>query len=118
MGTSARERSAEVTLVNDFRSVRLPEELCDHAERWLKGRFDSLEALITFALQQIVNDDGAKLDAFRRLAAQHCRQQLRAIRRLRRRSKMRPGAVPTERRTLVRQHVLVRIREELVVTVG
>jgi hypothetical protein len=48
--------------VSDFRSVRLPEELCEQAERWLKGRFDSLEALITFALQEIVNDDGGKLD--------------------------------------------------------
>jgi hypothetical protein len=48
--------------VSDFRSVRLPEELCAQAERWLKGRFDSLEALITFALQEIVNQDDGKLD--------------------------------------------------------
>jgi hypothetical protein len=48
--------------VSDFRLVRLPEELCGQAERWLKGRFDSLEALITFALQEIVSDDGSKLD--------------------------------------------------------
>ena len=62
MGTSARQLPAEVTLVSDFRSVRLPEELCQQAEHWLKGRFDSLEALITFALQEIVSDDGSKLD--------------------------------------------------------
>ena len=48
--------------MTDFRSVRLPGELCEQAERWLKGRFDSLEALIIFALQEIVNDDGGKLD--------------------------------------------------------
>ena len=48
--------------MSDFRSVRLPEELCAQAERWLKGRFDSLEALITFALQEIVNQDDGKLD--------------------------------------------------------
>jgi hypothetical protein len=48
--------------VNDFRTVRLPQELCEQAERWLEGRFDSLEALITFTLQEIVNDDCSKLD--------------------------------------------------------
>ena len=48
--------------MTDFRSIRLPEELCEQAERWLKGRFDSLEALITFALQEIVNDDSSRLD--------------------------------------------------------
>jgi hypothetical protein len=48
--------------VNDLRTVRLPEELCEQAEHWLEGRFDSLEALITFTLQEIVNDDCSKLD--------------------------------------------------------
>ncbi len=48
--------------MSDFRSVRLPEELCQQAERWLEGRFDSLEALITFTLQEVMNDDGRKLD--------------------------------------------------------
>lgn len=48
--------------VNQYRSVRLPEELCERAEDWLKGRFESLEALLTFALQEIINDDGRKLD--------------------------------------------------------
>ena len=48
--------------MTDFRSIRLPEELCEQAERWLKGRFDSLEALITFALQEIVNDESSRLD--------------------------------------------------------
>lgn len=48
--------------MSDFRSVSLPGELCEQAERWLKGRFESLEALVIFALQEIVNDDGSKLD--------------------------------------------------------
>lgn len=48
--------------MNQYRSVRLPEELCERAEDWLKGRFESLEALLTFALQEIINDDGRKLD--------------------------------------------------------
>lgn len=48
--------------MNQYRSVRLPEELCEQAEQWLKGRFESLEALITFALQEIIKDEGGKLD--------------------------------------------------------
>jgi hypothetical protein len=48
--------------VNQYRSVRLPEELCREAENWLKGRFDNLEALISFALQEIIKDDSTKLD--------------------------------------------------------
>jgi len=42
--------------------VRLPDELCIEAEKWLKGRFENLEALISFALQEIIKDEGAKLD--------------------------------------------------------
>jgi hypothetical protein len=48
--------------VSDFRSVRLSEELCEEAEHWMEGRFDSLEALVTFILREIVTDDGGKLD--------------------------------------------------------
>lgn len=49
-------------LENQYRSVRLPEELCAQAEYWLKGRFENLEALITFALQEIIKEEGSKLD--------------------------------------------------------
>ena len=48
--------------MNQYRSVRLPEELCEKAEQWLKGRFESLEALMTFALQEIIQNQGGKLD--------------------------------------------------------
>lgn len=49
-------------MVNEYRSVRLPEEVCEQAEHWLKGRFENLEALVTFALQEIIKDEGGKLD--------------------------------------------------------
>ena len=42
--------------------MRIPEPLCEDAENWLKGRFENLEALITFALQEIIKDEGTKLD--------------------------------------------------------
>jgi hypothetical protein len=45
-----------------YRTVQLPEELCGRAEKLLAGRFESLEALISFLLEEIVNDDAVKFD--------------------------------------------------------
>ena len=42
--------------------MQLPEELCVKADTWLKGRFDSLEGLLSFLLDEIMKDEGAKLD--------------------------------------------------------
>ncbi|HXJ90000.1 MAG TPA: hypothetical protein VMS18_24525 [Candidatus Binatia bacterium] len=49
-------------MTDEFRSVRLPQVLCEQAERWLQGRFETLEALITFVLQEITNNEGSRLD--------------------------------------------------------
>lgn len=49
-------------LADQFRTVRLPEELCKQAEAWLKGRFENLEALLTFILREAIKDEGRKLD--------------------------------------------------------
>jgi hypothetical protein len=48
--------------MTQYRTVRLPEDLCADAEKWLTGRFDDLEALLSFVLREIVRDDGSKLD--------------------------------------------------------
>ena len=48
--------------MNQYRSIRVPEELCQEAENWIKGRFENLEALITFALQELVKADSSRLD--------------------------------------------------------
>lgn len=48
--------------MNECRTVRLPEELCEQAERWMGSRFESVESLITFVLQEIIKDDGSKMD--------------------------------------------------------
>ena len=48
--------------MTQYRTVRLPEDLCAQAERWLNGRFDNVEALIAFLLQEILTDDGSALD--------------------------------------------------------
>ena len=49
-------------LADQYRSVRLPEELCQQADAWLKGRFENLDALLAFLLQEVIKDEGAKLD--------------------------------------------------------
>ena len=49
-------------LADQYRTVRVPEELCKEAEVWLTGRFESLEALITFVLRETIKDEGVKLD--------------------------------------------------------
>ena len=48
--------------MTQHRTVRLPEDLCIEAEKWLAGRFDDLEALITYLLREVMKDDGCRLD--------------------------------------------------------
>jgi hypothetical protein len=44
------------------RTLNLPEDLCAAAEKSLTGRFDSLESLLTFLLQEIAKDEAGRLD--------------------------------------------------------
>jgi len=46
----------------EYRTVRLPEDLCAEAEKRYSGRFESLETLIEFLLKEILKDDAGKLD--------------------------------------------------------
>jgi hypothetical protein len=48
--------------MNQYRTVKLPEDLCMAAEKFMTGRFESLEALIGFLLQEIVKDDVSEFD--------------------------------------------------------
>jgi hypothetical protein len=50
------------TLMTQYRTVDLPEDLCAAGEKLLAGRFENLEALLSFLLQEIVKDDAAKFD--------------------------------------------------------
>jgi hypothetical protein len=49
--------------MTQYRTLNLPEDLCAAAEKCLTGRFDSLEALFGFLLQEIAKDDTARFDA-------------------------------------------------------
>jgi hypothetical protein len=60
-GRCARVGRSEI-LTTGYRTVSLPEELCLEAEKWMTGRFDTLEALLSFLLAEIVKDDVGKLD--------------------------------------------------------
>jgi len=44
------------------RTVQLPDDVCATAEKWMQGRFESLEELLTFILKEIVRHDGSHLD--------------------------------------------------------
>jgi len=45
-----------------YRTLNLPEEVCLEAEKWMAGRFDNLETLLTFILREIARDDAIKFD--------------------------------------------------------
>jgi hypothetical protein len=48
--------------MTQYRAVNLPEDLCAAAEKCLTARFDSLEALLGFLLQEIAKDEAGRLD--------------------------------------------------------
>lgn len=48
--------------MSQSRTVSLPEDLCRAADQFLIGRFENLEALLTFLLQEVVKHDTGKFD--------------------------------------------------------
>jgi len=48
--------------MTQYRTVNLPEDLCTAAEKFLTDRFDSLEALLIFLLQEIAKNEASRLD--------------------------------------------------------
>jgi hypothetical protein len=59
-----------------YRTVSLPDDLCAEAEKQLAGRFDSIETLLTFLLQEITKTDSNKFD---RAEEQIIEQRLRDL---------------------------------------
>jgi hypothetical protein len=63
MVEAARQREeGSKRIMTQYRKVNLPEDLCAAAEKSLTGRFDSLEALLSFLLQEIAKDEASRLD--------------------------------------------------------
>ena len=48
--------------MSEMREVRLSEELCAAAEKKFASRFQTLEALLEFVLQDLLRDDASQLD--------------------------------------------------------
>ena len=48
--------------MTQYRTVNLPEDLCVAAEKSLTGRFDNLEVLLSFLLQEIAKDEASRFD--------------------------------------------------------
>ena len=44
------------------RQISLPEELCATAEKQFGARFENLQSLLEFVLQELVNNDAETLD--------------------------------------------------------
>ena len=48
--------------MNSTRNIALPEQLCAAAEKRFGTRFASLEELVINVLQELLRDDGSKMD--------------------------------------------------------
>jgi hypothetical protein len=48
--------------MSEYRTINLPEDLCVAAEKYAAGRFDNLESLVSFLLQEILKGEGVKFD--------------------------------------------------------
>lgn len=46
----------------EMRDLRLPSDLCQAAEEKYRNRFGTLEQFLTHVLEQLVRDDGTKMD--------------------------------------------------------
>lgn len=49
-------------LTDQYRTLRLPDDLCAEAEKWMAGRFDNLESLLGFLLVELLKNDAARFD--------------------------------------------------------
>ena len=48
--------------MSQYRTVSLPEDLCSAADKFIAGRFENLESLISFLLREVLKDEGNKFD--------------------------------------------------------
>ncbi len=48
--------------MTEYRELKLPEDLCAAAEKYAAGRFDTVEHLVSFLLQEILKNEGIKFD--------------------------------------------------------
>ncbi len=48
--------------MTEIRQVKLPESLCAAAEQKFRPRFSSIEELLTFVLEDLLDDSAARLD--------------------------------------------------------
>ncbi len=48
--------------MTELRTVNLPADLCERAEKKFGGRFDTLEQLLEFILSDLLRDDAEQAD--------------------------------------------------------
>jgi hypothetical protein len=49
-------------MTTQYRTINLPEDLCTEAEKRMAPRFDNVEALLSFLLKEIVDNDAGRFD--------------------------------------------------------
>jgi hypothetical protein len=55
-------RNQKRLIMTQIREVRLPEELCEAAEKKFAQKFSSIEELLTFVLTDLLRDEASQLD--------------------------------------------------------
>ena len=58
------------------RSLNLPESLCAEAERQFGSRFQNIEELLTFVLQELTRNDSTRLDESEEKMLEHRLKEL------------------------------------------
>jgi hypothetical protein len=48
--------------MSELRTVRLPADLCAEVEQRFAARFDGIESLLIFVLQDLLREDASKLE--------------------------------------------------------
>jgi hypothetical protein len=63
-------------VTSSTRSINLPEALCAEAERQFGSRFQTVEELLTFVLQELTNADADRLDESEQKMLEHRLKEL------------------------------------------
>lgn len=63
-------------MTSSTRSINLPEALCAEAERQFGSRFQSVEDLLTFVLQELTRTDADRLDESEEKMLEHRLKEL------------------------------------------
>ena len=62
MGRATAANTQELTMAEELRNIRLPEELCAKLERQFGSRFTNIEELLRFVMRELSRDEALQMD--------------------------------------------------------